>query len=168
MIHHLARNASRILSAACLLAAISATLQAQPDGPPPGGPPMGMEAEMPPPPNVDRDLKSLTRLLALTPDQQTQVKAILTEERAQIQAALKKNENEEPSQSAMSSTRTQIRSIRLGAESKIAALLNTDQAAKFAERQKKRAKSEAEEGDSMPPPPDGGPPPDMGGGPPGI
>ena len=168
---------SRIACLTILSLVVCAALQAQPGGPPGGGPPPGGppgEFGMEPPslPNVNGDLKKLTKLLSLNTDQQTQVKAVLTDERTQLQAAIKKAEKEEsadePGPGSSNPWQT-FAAIRHDANSRIAALLNPDQAEKFSAWQKKHGKSEMDMGpDGMPPPPpDGGGPPPGSGGPPG-
>lgn len=170
-------RARRAALAASILMALSSFLHAQPDGGPGGGPSGGGPGGGPPGDfgmdspsllNVNNDLKKLTKLLSLTTDQQTQVKAILTDERTQMQATIKKAESADRSDGpGPGSLWIAVTSIRQGANSKIAALLNGDQAQKFAAWQKKQEKEEMESGPDGGPPPDGGGPP-PGGGPPGI
>jgi periplasmic protein CpxP/Spy len=160
---------------------------AQPDGPggppPDGGPPPGEMQQNQRGPSVDRQLKRLTQLLTLTADQQTQVKAILTDEHQQMEALFKSaaksgkaaadtaaSEDQLPSREEMEARRAAMKTIRTDTQAKIAALLTDDQKTKFAAWEKKRAKASAqqENGDDAPPPPpdgEGGPPPDGGGGP---
>jgi Spy/CpxP family protein refolding chaperone len=136
-------------------------------------------------PNVERQLKQLTQLLTLSADQQTQVKAILTNQRDQIETLFKQSkpaaegdkastdsastQPEPPSQEKMEAMRAARKTIRQDAHARIAALLTDEQKTKFAAWQQKREKAAArEESEEMPPPPpdgDGGPPPDGGGGP---
>ena len=150
---------------------------AQPDGPmgpPPDGPPPG-QMEQAHGPSVERELKHLTQLLALSDDQQTQVKAVLTDQHQQIEALFKPADSDKsgemqmPSRETMEANRTAIKALREATQAKIAALLSDDQKTKFAAWVKKHEKSAAQqEGDDMPPPPpdgEGGPPPDGGGGP---
>jgi Spy/CpxP family protein refolding chaperone len=130
-------------------------------------------------PSVDKEVKQLTALLTLTADQQTQVKAILTDQKQQIETLFKppakstsgkaSDDDQLPSREAMEAIRTSIKTIREDTRTKIAALLTADQQTKFAAWAKKQAKSQSQQDDDMPPPPpdgDGGPP-DGGGGPPG-
>jgi Spy/CpxP family protein refolding chaperone len=136
-------------------------------------------------PSVERELKQLTQLLTLTTEQQTQVKAILTDQHHQIETLFDQSkttktgndgaagDEQRPSRDAMENMRAAAKSIRDNANAKIAATLTDDQQAKYAAWEKKRQKASArQESDEMPPtPPDGegGPPPDGGGGaPPGV
>ncbi len=77
---------------------------------------------------VERQVKHLTRMLSLTPDQQTQVKAILAEQRQQMQQL--RGASAQNGQAAQPD-REQIRSIRQDSRTKIEALLNDDQKTKF-------------------------------------
>lgn len=153
---------------------------AQPDGPggppPDGGPPPGEMQQQQRGPSVERQLKRLTELLTLTGEQQTQVKAILTDQHQQMMALFKQasggkaGEDQPPSREAMEAMRAATKTIHADTQAKIAALLTGDQKTKFAAWEQKRAKASArqeDEGDAPPPPPDGegGPPPDGGGGP---
>jgi Spy/CpxP family protein refolding chaperone len=180
-----ARFASRVLSAAVFAALLAGSLFAQSDaggyGPPSGsGPPDGMDAPTTQRgPSVERDLKRLTKLLTLSTDQQTQVKAILTDRNQKIGELMKASrpgngqsdtsaqQEGPPSSEQFEQLRAQTKAIRDDANTKIAATLTADQAAKFSawlKQQKQRSGS-----DDMPPPPpdggEGGPPPDGGGGP---
>jgi Spy/CpxP family protein refolding chaperone len=169
------------LSIACCCVAWS-----QPDGPggppPAGGPPPGEMPQQQRGPGVERQLKRLTELLALTTAQQTQVKDILTAEHQQVEALFKPvaesgkagsdtaaSEGQFPSREEMEAKRAAMKSLRADMQAKIAALLTDEQKVKFAAWEKKRAKASArQENDDMPPPPpdgEGGPPPDGGGGP---
>jgi hypothetical protein len=150
-----------------------------PGGPPPdGGPPPGEMQQQSRGPSVDRQLKRLTVLLTLTAYQQTQVKAILTDQRQQMLALFKQSsggaatEDQPPSREAMESMRAEMKTVHAAAQAKIAALLTADQKVTFAAWQKKHARASAhQENDNTPPPPpdgQGGPPPDGGGGPGGA
>src|ERR1700677_2647216 len=102
-----------------ILLAGSCALYAQADtqaGPPVGG--MGHRG-----PNADRALGQLTQALSLTPDQQTQVKALLEQRRGKMEAL--RSSGTQP-------TREQMEGIRKDTDDKISALLNDDQKAKFA------------------------------------
>jgi len=181
--------ARRSLLIAGVFIATSCALWAQPDGPggpPPDGPPPAEMQTQARGPNVERQLKHLTQLLTLTADQQTQVKAILEDQRDQIEALFKQSKPaaegdkasadsastppEPPSQEKMEAMRAARKAIRENARTRIAALLNDEQKAKFAAWTQKREKASAhQESEEMPPPPPdgaGGPPPDGGGGPP--
>jgi Spy/CpxP family protein refolding chaperone len=156
-----------------------------PGGPPPGGPPPGEMQMQARGPNVERQLKQLTQLLTLSEEQQTRVKAILLDQRQQIEALFKQSKTgaegdkastdsaaaqpEPPSPEKMEALRAARKAIREDAHARIAALLTDDQKAKFAAWRQRRERSAArEESEEMPPrPPDGegGPPPDGGGGP---
>lgn len=166
----------RLFLVALLLGSAASFVSAQPDGgfgPPPGGgpPPDGMDAGQQHGPNLDRELKKLTKLLTLTADQQTKVKAILTERNQQIGDFFKANAPKRDNGDAKSSDdaqpapdeqfekmRTALKAIRGTANGKIAALLTEAQAPKFDAYLKQQAKAEQEMGP-------GGPPPDGGGGP---
>jgi Spy/CpxP family protein refolding chaperone len=130
-------------------------------------------------PSVERQLKRLTELLTLTADQQTQVKAILTDQRQQMVALFKQAssggaaaEDQPPTREAMESMRAEMKTIHAAAQAKIAALLTADQKVTYAAWNKKHERASArQENDDMPPPPpdgEGGPPPDGGGGPAGA
>jgi hypothetical protein len=126
--------------------------------------------EAPSLPNVSSDLKKLTKLLALSTAQQEDVKAILTDQRAQLQAAIKKAEKAQPADQSGppgGSLWESFRSIRQDTNSRIEALLSSDQAEKFTAWQKKQQKDEMHMGPGGPPPDGGGPPPGGGGPPPG-
>lgn len=150
----------------------------QPDGPPPGGPPPGDMQSADNTPSANRELKRLTRALALTAEQQTQVKTILESQQQQTRALFdqaraaqqKDASGEPPSPEARKTLHAQVKAIRQDADTQIAALLSDTQKTKFAELRAQQAKREAQRGDDdmPPPPPDGeGPPPDGGsGGPP--
>jgi Spy/CpxP family protein refolding chaperone len=155
--------ARRALLLSSILIASCSALFAQPDGPPPDGPPPGMQSEMPRGPSIERELSRLTRVLTLTEAQQTQVKAILTEQKQQMDALRKDAESEDNQPPA--ANREKAEAVREASNDKIAALLNDDQKAKFAawEEQQKAARQrrQNQQGDQPPPPP-----PDGGGGPP--
>lgn len=183
----LSRLGQALLIAVLLMPGASLLGAQSPDSmsPPPGGPPPGeFQPEQPHAPSVQRELKRLTRLLALTDDQQAQVKTILTAQQQQIKDLLQKAQSgtsgdgstaqQSSASNQIEALRAQVKSIRAAANDKIAALLTGDQSTKFAaweKRQEKRAEAEQQNQDEMPPPPppgDQGPPPDGGGGPPGI
>lgn len=171
----------RALLVALVLAAGCVALSAQPDGPGPGGPPpFDMQSQQSRGPGAARELKQLTRLLALTDDQQTQVKAILADEYQQIDSLYKQSRpaadnntaGGPPSMEAMNAMRDTVKTIRRATYEKIAALLAPDQQAKFATWRQKQEKAADRQNDDMPFPPDGGGPPPGGGpgggGPPGV
>lgn len=170
--HGLFRNLCLIT---LLLGSAARFVVAQPDGgfgpPPGGGPPDSMDATSQRGPNLDRELKKLTKQLSLTADQQTQVKTILTDRNQQIADFFKANGPKRDKDAAKSSDdaqsapdeqfekmRSALKSIRDEANGKIAALLTEAQSTKFDAYLKLQAKSEQEMGP-------GGPPPDGGGGP---
>lgn len=166
------------LRASALLLALGAGIaHAQaPDGPPPGGAPPE-DGGGPPPmrdsmndrgPGAQRELKTLTRLLSLTSDQQAGVKTILEQQATQMRALLAKtrsNSEESNTPEARQSHMAQIEQIRDDADTKITALLNDSQKQTFAEWLAKRKaqtekRREQDGGDGPPPPPpDGGGPP---------
>ena len=121
---------------------------------------------------MERELKHLTQLLTLTDAQQAKVKAVLTEQKQQIDALRGSTANTESGQPAHPS-REQRESIRDAANAKIAALLTEAQKVKFQAWQEKRKQAmerrSREDGDAPPQPPDGGQGgPLPGGGPPGV
>lgn len=135
----------RTLLFAAVLAASSCALWAQSNQPgdqPPSGPPAGQMGQRGP--NADRELAQLTEALALTPDQQTQVKAILKERREKMEAL--RSSGAQP-------TREQMMGLRKDTDTRISALLNDDQKAKFAAWQQQRMERRRGGGDVPPPPP---------------
>lgn len=174
---------------ASVLAVSCGALQAQSDGsggPPPDGPPPGESQQTPEHgPSVERELKQLTHSLALTTEQQAQVKAILTDKHEQIEALFNQSkqstqngktsadaasgDDQRPSAEAVEQSRAAVKAIREDASAKIAALLTDDQKTRFAALEDARQKAEAKQDELPPPTPDGGggPPPDGGGGAPG-
>jgi Spy/CpxP family protein refolding chaperone len=179
--------AQRTLLLALLPIAFGSVLIAQPDGgggaPPMGPPPGEMQPQQARGGSVESELKRLNQLLTLTPEQQTQVKAILTGRNQQIDALFKQfmpqaqngktpsdsaSSDSQPSQEAMEDARATMKTIRSDAQTKIVAVLTDEQKTKYAAWQKKHAKALAqqEDGEMQPPPPDGdgGPPPGGPGG----
>jgi len=154
--------ARRTLLLSSILISGSCALFAQPDGPPPDGPPPGMQGETPRGPSVERELARLTKVLTLTDTQQTEVKAILTDQKQQMDAVRKASQSEDSQDP--STGRAKADAIREASNAKIAGLLTDDQKTKFAawEEQQKatRERRESQQGDQPP-----GPPPDGGGGP---
>jgi Spy/CpxP family protein refolding chaperone len=124
-----------------ILVASTVGLWAQ-DTPPPGPPPDGQMRQRGP--NPEREIAQLTEALSLTPDQQTQVKALLAERRAKVEA-LRAN-GERPS-------REQMQGIRMETDAKINALLNDDQKTKYAAWEKERMEHRRGGGGDGPPPP---------------
>jgi len=137
----------RAVMAAVLLAG-SCALWAQadqPPGPPPGPPDGQMRGRGP---NAERELAQLTDAVSLTPDQQTQVKALLEERHGKMQAL--RSSGNPPS-------REQMQAVRKETDAKISALLNNEQKAKFAawqEQNRQRRGPSGPGGDqALPPPP---------------
>jgi len=134
----------RTLLLATTLAAGSFGLWAQaapPAGPPPDSP-MRHRG-----PNGRGELGQLTEALALTPDQQTQVGAVLKERRDRIVAF--RTGGGQP-------THEQMEAVRKDTDAKINALLNDDQKAKYAAWEKERMerrRGPGGEGGAPPPPP---------------
>jgi Spy/CpxP family protein refolding chaperone len=135
----------RAVLAAVLLAG-SCALWAQADQPPasPDGAPQGQRGRGP---NAERELGQLTESLSLTPDQQTQVRALLQERRGKVEA-LRSGE--------IPPSREQMEVIRKDTDAKISALLNDEQKLKFATWQQRRMQGRRGPGGNQPPPP---PPP---------
>jgi len=137
----------RAVLAVALLAG-SCALWAQADQSPasPNGPPTGQMRGRGP--DTERELGQLTHHLSLTPDQQTQIKALLQERHSKVEA-LRSGENR-PS-------REQMQAIRKDTDAKIVALLNDDQKTKFAALQEQRMEHRrgpgGPGGDQPPPPP---------------
>jgi len=152
------------LAASCaLLGLCSLTLQAQSDasqGPPPGGGPHGQWRGRGGGP--EQQLARLTKLLSLTPEQQTGVKTLLEQQTTQMMALRTKTPSESatpPTPEARAAERKQMDAIRDETDTKISALLNEDQKKTYADMLAKRkaamARREAEGGDGPPPPPPG-------------
>jgi periplasmic protein CpxP/Spy len=80
---------------------------------------------------VERQVKRLTNLLALTPDQQSQVKAILAEQHQQMEQLRNSAAQNGQTGQAAQPDREQMRSIRQDTRAKIEALLNDDQKTKY-------------------------------------
>jgi len=120
-------------------------------------------------PSPDRELKTLTRLLTLTTDQQAGVKTVLEEQSTQMRSLRAKGENatsESETPETRQARRTQMEQIRDESYTKISALLDDNQKKAFADwTQKRKAAMErrGSDGENPPPPPPGG----TGGGPPG-
>lgn len=148
----IARRASLLCS---LLIGTCCALYAQPDGPPPGGPPPGPHDNMGHGPSVERELKRMTDVLALNDSQQAQVKALLTEQRQQMEALHKSMQAEDSQDPAAGREKSQA--IRNDTNAKISALLNDDQKAKFTAMLQRRGRR----GDGPPPDGAGGPPPGL-------
>ena len=154
------RNHWKLAGATALLSLCVCVAGAQaPDGPPPGPTQeqAGQGRQMPGP---DRELNALTRVLSLTADQQTGVKAVLTQQFEQMKALRQKarssNETAE-SQETMQARRSQMEAIRNESDTKIAALLDDGQKKTFADwtarRKAEMEKRRARDGQNGPPPP---------------
>ncbi len=107
--------------------------------------------------NPERELQRLTERLQLTTDQQTQVKNLLAERRQEMEELRKSSSGGDASAQAATPSREQMEAIRSGTDTKISALLNEDQKAKFAAlQQERKARMERRQGpgsDNPPPPP---------------
>ena len=137
-----------ILAAAC--SALWAQNGSQPDSQPAGQ--WGHRGG-----NPERELQQLTERLQLTTDQQTQVKSLLAERRQKVEELRKTSSSGDASAQAASPSREQMEAIRNDTDTKISALLNEDQKAKFAAwQQERKARMERRQGpggDNPPPPP---------------
>ena len=152
--NHLKMAVGTALLSLCACAAFG---QAPPPGPPDqGGPPPRGERGGGP----ERQLRMLTQLLTLTPDQQTGVKAVLEQQNEQLRALRNKAQSEAAdgnTQEAMQTRRSQVEAIRNESNTKITALLDENQKKTFADWTAKR-KAEMERrrqqgGEAAPPPP---------------
>ena len=140
----------RTLLLAGVLALASTAAWAQNDAPPAG-------QMRPRGGNPERELQQLTQRLNLTADQQGQVKTLLAER------SKKMEELRSAAPSADGSTapapREQMEAIRNDTDTKINALLNDDQKAKFAawqqERKERMERRQNPGGDNSAPPPPG-------------
>ncbi len=144
------------------LCACAAFAQA-PDAPPPGSQQdqAGPHGWGPRGGGPERELHMLTRLLTLTPDQQTGVKAVLEQQNEQLKALRNKTEPAgTASAEAMQARRSQVEAIRNESNTKITALLDENQkktfadwtAARKAEMEKRRSR-DGQGADGPPPPP---------------
>jgi len=106
--------------------------------------------------NPDREVQQLTRVLSLTADQQTQVKSLLVEQRQKMEALRKSGSSDDASSQAAPPSREQMEAIRNDTDTKITALLNDDQKAKFAawqqERKERMQQRQGQGGENSPPP----------------
>jgi periplasmic protein CpxP/Spy len=114
----------------------------------------------------DQELNFLTRLLTLTTDQQTGVKALLDQQSSQIRAlrtSSQSNSSDTGSPEARQSQMTQMQQIRDETNTKISALLDDTQKQTFADWLAKRKAAmgnhQSQGGNSSPPDSPGGPPP---------
>ena len=140
------RYARRTLLLAGALAVSSCALWAQNDAPP-AGQMRGRGG------NPERELQMLTQRLSLTPDQQTQVKALLAERRQKMEELRKASGGTDASTQSAPPNRDQVLAIRSATDTKISALLNDDQKTKFtAWQQERKARMQQREGGDAPPP----------------
>jgi Spy/CpxP family protein refolding chaperone len=106
--------------------------------------------------NPEREVEHLTRMLSLTPDQQTQVKALFAEQRQKMEALRNPAPGADASSQATPPRHQQMEAIRNDTDTKITALLNDDQKAKFAawqqERKERMEHRQGPGGDNAPPP----------------
>ncbi len=132
---------SFLVTAACL-AALSAPAFAQDNEAAPAPPPQGQyqghrKGE-------EHQLEHLTRALNLTPDQATQVKAVMDSSRQQMMALRQDSSVEGPARYA------RMQAIHQNEATGIEAVLNTDQKGKYqamqAQMQARRAEHEAQQG----------------------
>jgi protein CpxP len=142
--------AKRALLLAGVFAVACCTLWAQSDGAPPEGPPPGGMHRGGP--NPERQLQELTRVLSLSTDQQTQVKAILAEQRSRMEEMRQSSASDDAN--AAPPNRQQMEAVRNETDSKINALLNDDQKPKYAawQQQRKERMQHRGGGDGPPPP----------------
>jgi protein CpxP len=149
------------LAASCaLLGLCSLTLHAQtdaPQGPPPGGGPHGQWRGGGGGP--ERQLAMLTKMLTLTPEQQTGVKALLEQQSTQMMALRTKTPSEAAATpatpEARAAERKQMDAIRDETETKISALLNDEQKTTYANwiAKRKAAMAARQAGGPEAPPP---------------
>jgi protein CpxP len=142
--------AKRTLLLAGVLALASTAVWAQNDAPPAG-------QMRPRGGNPERELQQLTQRLDLTADQQGQVKTLLAERTKKMEAL--RNAAPSADGSAQPAPREQMEAIRNDTDTKISALLNEDQKAKFAafeqERKQRMERRQNPGGDNSAPPPQG-------------
>jgi protein CpxP len=122
----LKKNVMRAAAVALFVAGISATAAMAQDTPPP--PPPADQTQGPPPGgpggrgmNPQRRLEMMQKQLNLTPDQTTQIKALMEDERSKMEA-LRTNTS-----LAQQDRRSQMMSIRQDGETKTRALLTPEQ-----------------------------------------
>jgi periplasmic protein CpxP/Spy len=101
----------------------------------------------------ERELQQLTHVLSLSADQQTQVKALLTEQQQKMEALRNSSSNADASGQGTPSRHEQMEAIHNDTDTKITALLNDDQKTKFAQLQAQRkARMEQHQGGGDNPP----------------
>lgn len=86
----------------------------------------------------ERELTELTQVLTLSPEQQTQVKALLTTQQQQVAQIRSQAATNGASDQAAQPNREKFAAIRQDTDTKINALLNDDQKTKFAAWQQQR------------------------------
>lgn len=156
----------KLAAGSALLALCSYAAFAQQDAPPPGPPPDGPNG---PPPgqsergfNPDRELHMLTRALSLTADQQNGVKTLLDQQATQMKALRAKFQSESADNATSDqrqARRAQAEQIRDETDTKISALLDDTQKAKFTKLiERRKARMNQGRDGNAPPPPDGGGP----------
>jgi protein CpxP len=116
-------------------------------GQPQGGP--GGPRRMDP----DRQLERMTKELALTPDQQSQIKPLLVDRDQKMQALF------QDQSIAQRDRRTRMQALRQDSQSKIEAVLNDQQKQKFEAMQEHMGRRGGGPGGQGAPPPDGATPP---------
>ena len=120
-----------------------AAQQGPPPGGPGGGPGRGHNME-------EHRLEMLTRKLSLTPDQVTQVKAVMDSSHQQMMAL------REDTSTSRDQKRPKMEAIHQEEQAKIKAVLNDDQKAKLdaiEARMREQREEHREHGDGAPPPP---------------
>jgi len=96
--------------------------------------------------NPERQLQMLTERLSLTADQQTQVKALLADQRQKMQVLRESNSGAPPD-------RQQMEGIRNETDTKINALLNDDQRPSLRSGKRSATRAWRQQGPDQPPPP---------------
>jgi Spy/CpxP family protein refolding chaperone len=138
-------HAGQALLLTGLLALAGVALRAQNDAPPPG--PNGHRG-----PNPERQVEMLTHVLSLTPEQQTQVRGLLTEQGQKMEELRKSSAGADAASQGAPPSREQMEAIRNDTDTKINALLTEEQKPKFAAWQQER-KQRMEHREGAPPPP---------------
>jgi periplasmic protein CpxP/Spy len=110
----------------------------------------------------ERELKMLTHMLILTPDQQTGVKAILLQQSSQMLALRNQAQGTAATTETRQARMAQINQIREESSTKISALLDDNQKKLYADWQQRRKaamEQRRSHGQDGAPPPEGGTPP---------
>ena len=151
------RTALLLLCTAAITAAPASLLAQAPDtppagqqGPPPDGGPGGYRRGGPG--MEQRQVEMLTKQLNLTPDQVTKLKAIDDDSRQQMMAL------RDDTSTPRDQKRAKMESIHQAQQSKIKAMLTSDQSAKYDAmqarmRERREERQEHQEGAGAPPPP---------------